>query len=290
MSKIYPNTFRQYCGKPLVRFSDGSIVSVNGSSSFPLYTIRNAGILLDHFHPSPNHNNIKEVVKNIYKHEDTIYYKSEHGKFVTYTYDPHIDTDEIVTKVKHFSIKKSYKNFLVGTNRIMRIPDMTVIDLPVSNDSEYLNYVIKHDKNYLVVCMFYALVNNEAVPILNGASCKNIADATGAFMHVYIYNEDLERIYNPRFVDIVIPYDEHLKITKKSIKKQMKTISDAIVINYDRIKVDFLTINMHYKDECCICFNLAPKHTIKPCGHDEFCKKCISKVMHCPLCRAEIFQ
>ena len=56
------------------------------------------------------------------------------------------------------------------------------------------------------------------------------------------------------------------------------------------VEVYFSQIRM---SECAICLNLIPDAIISPCGHKEFCSKCLfvlitTNVRRCPICRGEI--
>jgi len=52
-------------------------------------------------------------------------------------------------------------------------------------------------------------------------------------------------------------------------------------------------IRMSQISECAICLNAVPNSQISPCGHNEFCSKCLfvllrTNVRRCPMCRGEI--
>lgn len=43
------------------------------------------------------------------------------------------------------------------------------------------------------------------------------------------------------------------------------------------------------KDQCCVCFHFTEKNkALIPCGHTQFCEKCIGVLKKCPLCEKEI--
>ncbi len=43
------------------------------------------------------------------------------------------------------------------------------------------------------------------------------------------------------------------------------------------------------KDQCCVCFHFTEKNkALIPCGHTQFCEKCIGTLKRCPLCEKEI--
>lgn len=49
------------------------------------------------------------------------------------------------------------------------------------------------------------------------------------------------------------------------------------------------TEDVDEKDQCCVCFHFTEKNkALIPCGHTQFCEKCIGTLKKCPLCEKEI--
>lgn len=96
---------------------------------------------------------------------------------------------------------------------------------------------------------------------------------------------------------IIYPASQDAREYRENSQVDLFGDDHIIITMYDEDKTHTATIlykliedtNVDEKDQCCVCFHFTDKNkALIPCGHTQFCDKCIGILKKCPLCDKDI--
>jgi hypothetical protein len=174
---------------------------------------------------------------------------------------------------------------------------------------------------HLIKDLIYISDNGMIIDVESGKVNSTIYDKYGRTKHNVIEPYCIKECIIPMINDTTlilynfITGDELLNINRAQHQTVSLDSKVAININYITVKDNIIRIgscershghttisNNHVyiiksdadvplEDQCVICFKRTNKsHLLVPCGHTQYCEKCINKISDCSICRATIKQ
>ncbi len=191
------------------------------------------------------------------------------------------DSDTIkIKKICSYVISDLGTSLWIYNNRLFSCCDLVNIKIYNASDGRLIEYLPDYTKlceieknNFIALkskthLMIYSTINDKKIMIdrqINGIMYYSKESQNGQ-------EESPPTI--TRLNDTHVVIEMHCDMNKNKIKLLYKLIEDS---------------GIDEKDQCSICFGFAEKNkALVPCGHIQFCGKCIETLKKCPLCDKNI--
>jgi len=198
---------------------------------------------------------------------------------------------EIKGSLQYFShqdtVTTEYKFYDLNTPlHCMYINILTTIKSlsPQSHGCGCYTYGGPHDYTYVHV------VNTHEMRSLHNGHCNNYLDNNkifyGEIYDIIVKILDMNKKY---FVNMLVELDLQKKYDKLLNEKEHLNTTNML-LNEKIIRLEKqLKDSIPEEHRCCICFGYTDKKKVcVPCGHAQYCSKCVDELSECALCRKTI--